>query len=890
MKALFRPLPFALLVLLVMARAALAAGALSWPEPTREQKPWTRWWWLGSAVDETNLTRQLEQFAAAGIGGVELCPIYGVKGQEHRHVEFLSPRWMELLAHATREAKRLGLGFDLTTGTGWPFGGPEVGIDKASSGLFLRTVTVSGGKRLEEAFDPARVASLMAFPETGEPVELKDLIRGGRLDWTAPPGQWRLHIATVRPAVQKVKRPAPGGAGNVLDPYSTRAMEAYLARFDVAFRGWKGVEPRAQFHDSFEYYGATWTPDLLAEFQKRRGYDLRKHFPALAGEGPDETVARVKADYRETLSELHLDYMRRWGAWTHRRGGLVRNQAHGAPANLVDLYAASDIPETEIFGSLAEGSVPMNKFSSSAANLAGRRLASAESFTWLGEHFNATLGEVKAAADYLFLCGVNHVFFHGIPYSPADAPWPGWQFYASVNFGPQGGLWRDLPAFNGYVSRIQSILQSGRPDNDVLLYFPVHDIWHATNGLLMTFTVHNVDQWLGRSPAYALAQRLWDEGYGYDHVSDRFLAGATVKDGRIEIGGGRYRAVVVPRIRVMPTETLIRLGELARAGARIVFQDALPEGPPGLADVKQRQALFALERLRLAKDVTVRRLEGTGLSSALGFGGETMARTGLRFVRRSLPEGPAYFVVNPGDIAFDDWLPLRDATGAVAVLDPLRPEHSGWAAVRFSAEGIKARLRLEPGQSLLLRVTNRKQIGPAWPVLVQAGEPVPLAGPWSVAFVEGGPELPQAFSADTLASWTRRDDSEAKRFAGTARYAVEFERPKGLADDWTLDLGLVADSARVKLNGQEIATLWSPPFRVSVGRWLQPGRNELEVEVTNVAANRIRDLDVRKVPWKYFEDANVVGKNYRPLDASTWPIREAGLLGPVHLRPMKSSD
>jgi hypothetical protein len=94
----------------------------------------------------------------------------------------------------------------------------------------------------------------------------------------------------------------------------------------------------------------------------------------------------------------------------------------------------------------------------------------------------------------------------------------------------------------------------------------------------------------------------------------------------------------------------------------------------------------------------------------------------------------------------------------------------------------------------------------------------------------------------------------------------------------------------VTLNGEEVATLWTPPFRVSLGRRLQPGRNELAVEVTNVAANRVRDLDVRKVPWKYFEDANVVGKNYRPLDASAWPIRDAGLLGPVRLLPMTPAD
>ena len=126
-----------LVLLAATAGAAAAQAEIEWPAATRESRPWTRWWWLGSAVDEAGLTRQLELLAAAGFGGVEICPIYGAKGWEDRYVPFLSPRWMELLAHATREAQRLGLGVDLTTGTGWPFGGPWVGDEDASSSLLL---------------------------------------------------------------------------------------------------------------------------------------------------------------------------------------------------------------------------------------------------------------------------------------------------------------------------------------------------------------------------------------------------------------------------------------------------------------------------------------------------------------------------------------------------------------------------------------------------------------------------------------------------------------------------------------------------------------------------------------------------------------------------------
>src|SRR5262249_29457577 len=118
------------------------------------------------------------------------------------------------------------------------------------------------------------------------------------------------------------------------------------------------------------------------------------------------------------------------------------------------------------------------------------------------------------------------------------------------------------------------------------------------------------------------------------------------------------------------------------------------------------------------------------------------------------------------------------------------------------------------------------------------------------------------------------------------RYTLEFERPSGAADGWLLDLGRVCETARVKLNGRPVAHLWCAPFRVGVAD-LTPGRNVLEVEVTNLAANRIRDMDRRKVAWKYFDDINVASKRYRALDASSWPLLDSGLLGPVTLQPMR---
>src|SRR4029077_3557714 len=108
------------------------------------------WWWEGSAVDKTNLTWNLEQYKAAGLGGVEITPIYGIHGYEKRFIPFLTPQWVSMLEHTLSESKRLGLGVDLANATGWPFGGPWVKDEDASKTVYYKTYSVESGKGLSE--------------------------------------------------------------------------------------------------------------------------------------------------------------------------------------------------------------------------------------------------------------------------------------------------------------------------------------------------------------------------------------------------------------------------------------------------------------------------------------------------------------------------------------------------------------------------------------------------------------------------------------------------------------------------------------------------------------------------------------------------------------------
>ena len=905
-----------LLITCLLIPACTTPQPTDWPDPDSQSRPWSRWWWMGSAVDEESLTSLLSQYEKAGLGGVEICPIYGAKGYEDQFVDFLSPRWISLLAHTTTEGKRLGIGIDLTCGTGWPFGGPMVTKDIASSGVILQRYEFSDGKLSEALPTKEKIQFLLAVSSEGRRIDITDKIKNNQLFWTSPEGTWTLYAVAVKDGVQKVKRPAPGGEGYVLDPYSVSAIDTYLHAFDKAFEDYNAPMPRSFFHDSFEYYGANWTTDFFDEFKARRGYDLRDHIEALFDDAPEDIVARVMCDYHATINDLHEDYLKRWNHWCRAKGSLSRNQAHGAPGNLIDLYAASDIPETEIFRHVDEAQIPMMKLSSSSAHLKGNTLASAESFTWLKEHYQASLADLKNATDFLFLTGVNHIAFHGIPYSPNQAPWPGWQFYASVNFGPGGGIWHGLPDYNAYVTRCQSILQAGAADNDILLYMPINDFWQKKDKLHMTFTLHNQHEWLYPSAFYRAAMTLWKKGCTYDAVTDQFLTQATFQNGDIIINGVRYSQLIIPRCDYLPVATMQKLIDLTEQGATILFQDKIPVDVPGLGNLDKRKAdlMNLIEKIAppegdqpsklapgqlqpafLEKQIGKGKIISADLETLLKQGSiprESAMDAGIRFERRRSERGRDYFFVNRSETPFDGWLTLGKPARSAVLLDPLLDNRTGWAALRQQGNAAQVYLQLQPGQSVILRTfTDQKAAkGSQWQYTQTAGSPTTIEGTWNVEFIDGRPNLPQNYQTTKLASWADRDDQEAKRFFGTARYTLTFDAPNQKADGWILDLGRVCQSARVTLNGEYIGGLWSEPFRLPLGQNLKPKGNILEIEVTNLAANLIRDLDQRKVNWKYFYDINVVNINYKPFDASDWPLFDSGLLGPVLLYPQKKVD
>ena len=219
---------------------------IDWPQITKESRPWTYWWWMGSAVDKENLTWQLEKLHRVGIGGVHIVPIYGVKGYEAQYIPYLSRRWMEMLSHTVSEAQRLGMGVDMTCGTGWPFGGPQVDSGHAAAKLLFETWTVKGGESLGQKIAcrdgvGAPLQALMAFSDSAKAIDLTENVGGDSLlKWTAPEGSWQLFGVFRGWTHQNVKRAAPGARGRVMDYFSRASLDNYLARFDTAFANYSG--------------------------------------------------------------------------------------------------------------------------------------------------------------------------------------------------------------------------------------------------------------------------------------------------------------------------------------------------------------------------------------------------------------------------------------------------------------------------------------------------------------------------------------------------------------------------------------------------------------------------------------------------------------------------
>jgi hypothetical protein len=630
------------LLLAVLATFSMTARAAEndldkgFTAPPDSAKPRVYWWWLFNRVDKAGITRDLEEFKAKGISGVNLICTGGYAGPEPLPgVKAFSPEWRELFRHAVKEAKRLNIemGFNLAAG-GWVMIGPWVTPDTAMKKVVQAELKVTGPQKFsgklpqpETVKDYYRDVWVQAFPTQGDAkdvdpkkiVDLTDRLKpDGQLEWDVPDGQWViLRSGYTMTGSRWDAYPGgdtfEGGDGYQIDYLSTAALDDHfdhLGKLILDEARQAGGHLAYLWSDSWECGKLTWTQDFASQFRKFRGYDLKAYMPALKGYtvASAEVTARFRADFDRTIEDCVAEnFYGHFADLCHKNGMIMGNEAGGPndipPQDALKNLGRCDIPAGEFWvnghynspgGYNADSGLRLNlKQTASAAHIYGKREAQAESFTQQEQdrtHWSLGPAELKPYANDAFCEGINRIMLHQATCQPPSDGKPGYEFCAGQHWNPNMTWWELSPSFFTYLSRCSYMLEQGNFVGDVCFY-------------------------LGEEPPTLAPPKYIDPslgpGYDCDYCNaEVLLTRMAVQNGRIVLPDGMsYRLLVLqnctstsPEIcrqvggyqklsvsnipsKAMSIEVIEKLRELVRDGATIV--GAPPEKSIGLKDYPQ---------------------------------------------------------------------------------------------------------------------------------------------------------------------------------------------------------------------------------------------------------------------------------------------------------------
>jgi hypothetical protein len=648
------------------AHASLAIPPGDWDDPPRGTRPVARWWWPGGSVEATVIERELARIERAGFGAVELQPLLlgigaGDLAADPRLRSVGEPDFLAAVAHAVAAAARVGLDFDLTLGSGWPGGLPTPKAN-AERQLLMATADVAGGRfagplppapdvsyrrSVEWVLDvlgpPDSQPSLVAVlagrigPERdGVPVleevrVLDDAVEAGRLDWIAPEGRWRIfafYEGSTEHFVMGGAFPGREEDARAVDHLSRRGADALLRGYGVpVLDAVSEGRVRELFVDSFELLGELpFTGGFPEAFEARVGYDLVPHLPLVFRKGgeskyaemmdlfgrgggplyaaPDpERAQRIREDYEAVRRGLFEErFVARIAEWARGRGLALRLQAHGGYGNYLDVYALSDVPESEAL--FAGGRFDFLKLAASAAHVAGRRFASSESFITLrlwGTRL--PVEEMRLLTGRAYAAGINRLAFHGVPYpytrDDGEVWYPFTGGFGRILAGPlpmtshfDAEALAALPEFNRFLARLTVAMSHGEPSAEVA--------WLRAEPVFPDEASVQIGRIEARAGESDTTRVLRARGLVHDRVSRRMLAGATAADGVCAIGARRYRAVLLDPIPVAEPELVERIAAIGDTGVPVLALGALPERAPGLRDAAARDARVRAASKRLA--------------------------------------------------------------------------------------------------------------------------------------------------------------------------------------------------------------------------------------------------------------------------------------------------
>jgi hypothetical protein len=876
--------------------------------PPPDARVMMRWWWFGPSVTQPELLRELLQMKSADIGGFEIQPVYPLALDDpqngFRNIPYLSPAFLDDVRFVNDEARKLGLRASLTLASGWPYGGPQTPVTEAAGALHLMTTSVpagetsvavpavGNGERLigvflaQGAWSETAAAEekprMLARPGAGEP----------RLDLPAgTEGQARTVLWFISSRTgQQVKRAAVGAEGFVLDHFSQQAVEDHLDHVaDKLIAAFGDHPPYSVFSDSLEVFGSDWTPDLLAQFRARRGYDLTPYLPDLFSADPSTKAQEVRHDWGETLTELVDDnYLKTIETWARAHHTLFRSQTYGDPAVSLSSNALVDLPEGE---GPQRQQFSYARWASSAAHVYGRPIVSSETWTWShSPAFRATPLDMKAEADRFFLQGINQLMGHGWPYSPPSAGEPGWRFYASGAFNAHNPWWIVMPDVMRYMQRVSWMMRQGQPANDVAVYLPEDDAYAA-------FTPGHVSltQWMPRWITPALTQTIERSGYNLDYIDSA----------AIEARGIHYPVLILPDVQRMPAAALARIAQYCERGGKVIALQRLPDEAPGMLDHAARSAEVSAASTRLfahgGMEGRARLVAGSdALASAL----HSMLQPDMQlhspnpavgFIRRRLTQADIYFIANTGNVPIHTTARFRSRYRAGEWLDPdtgdARPADASGALALDLAPYESRILFLHAGAAVASDI--RPSAGDSGSTVIKD-----LSQGWQLRFGNTG----RSEAMPQLTSWTNnrktlyysgvakytRTVTLAQPIAQNARLFLAFGEGKPLTEPiaMTKQPGMrawfdppIRDAAIVYVNGQEAGSLWHPPYELDVTSLMKPGRNEVVVRVANTAINELAGeaLPDYRLLWERY------GKRFVPQGMEDLQPLPSGLLGPVML-------
>ena len=727
----------------------------------------------------------------------------------------------------------------------------------------------------------------------------------GRLTWDAPPGKW-LILRCGHASNFKMTRPCPAAAvGLECDRLAKAGIEAHYGAFlkkifdDAGPAAGKAL---TYVHiDSWEAGGQNWTAAFPAEFQTRRGYDLRPWLPVLTGRvvGSAELSERFLWDVRTTVSELIRDnYAGRLRelARPHRIKLSIEAYGHLCIDNLA--YAGvSDMPISE-FWAKGDGTFPApggyessTKVMASAARTYGKPVIAAEAFTsdrgWRDHPFL-----LKAMGDKKFCEGLNRMIFHLSAHQPYDNMVPGlthrrWgeHFQRHNTWWDYGRPWMD------YLSRCQYLLQQGEFVADVCFWFG--------EGAPLNVNDMKLDM---------------PQGYDLDFCSSQVVRQMRVEAGRIVLpSGASYRYLLLPDSDRMTLPLARKVRELVEGGARVIGGKR-PKGTPGLTEFPRCDA--EVEDIAAALWDAGRVVSGKSLAEVFAEDqlGPDFKGTDLKYIHRRVGEADIYLISHQEDRPLDATCTFRVAGKRPELWDPETGEIRDLPEFAEKDGRISVPLRFEPAQSWF--VVFRSSSHPALQDVVvvrnffSRSQTAVLAGPWEVSFDPkwGGPDKPVVF--ERLTDWSQHADPHIHYYSGTAVYRKALQIPQSAIPDPQskifLDLGSVQVMARVQLNGKDCGIAWKPPYQVDISGAARAGENQLEIAVVNLWINRM--IGDEQLPedgnWKDFEtllewpDWFQTGKP-RPSGRYTFttcrhyqkdsPLVPSGLLGPVTLQRVSKS-